>query len=43
MTEEYKKCLEDPIYFIENYCLANNKPIKLKDYQKARIKHFYKL
>ena len=29
MTEEYKKCLKDPIYFIENYCLINNS-IKLK-------------
>lgn len=39
MTEEYKKCLKDPIYFIENYCLINNKSIKLKDYQKSFIKY----
>ena len=39
MIEEYKKCLKDPIYFIENYCLINNKSIKLKDYQKSFIKY----
>lgn len=39
MTEEHKKCLENPIYFIEKYCLINNKSIKLKDYQKAFIKY----
>ena len=37
MTEEYKKCLEDPVYFIEKYCLVDNKPIKLKDYQNLLI------
>ena len=35
---EYKKCLTNPIYFIERYCLINDKPIKLEDYQKAFIK-----
>lgn len=28
MNEEYKKCLEDPIYFVEKYCSIE--PIKLK-------------
>ena len=39
MTEEYKKYLENPIYFIEKYCLINDNPIKLKDYQKSFIKY----
>lgn len=39
MIDEYKKCLEDPIYFIEKYCLINGNPIKLKDYQKTFIKY----
>ena len=39
MIDEYKKCLEDPIYFIENYCTINGKSIKLKDYQKIFIKY----
>ena len=39
LIEEYKKCLEDPIYFIEKYCLLIGKHIKLKDYQKAFIKY----
>jgi hypothetical protein len=39
MNEEYKKCLKDSIYFIENYCLINGNPIKLKDYQKSFIKY----
>ena len=28
----------DEITFIEQYCLVNGKPIKLKDYQKKFIK-----
>ena len=39
MIKKKKKCLEDSVYFIEKYCLINNKPIKLKDYQKAFIKY----
>lgn len=39
MIDEYKKCLEDPIYFIEKYCLVNGNPIRLKDYQKTFIKY----
>jgi len=30
----------DSVYFIENYCRINGKPIKLKDYQKA-ILHWF--
>lgn len=40
MIEEYKKCLKNPIYFIEKYCSINGNPIKLNDYQKAFIKYF---
>lgn len=39
LLKNYKKCLEDPVYFIEHYCLINGNPIKLKDYQKAFIKY----
>lgn len=42
LIDEYKKCLEDPVYFIENYCTVNGKSIKLKDYQKAFIKYIIK-
>jgi hypothetical protein len=35
---EYNKCLINPIYFIEKYCLVNNKHIKLNSYQKKFIK-----
>jgi len=32
--EEYHKCKKDPIYFIESYCMLNDKHIVLRDYQK---------
>lgn len=38
LVDEYKKCLEDPIYFIEHYCLINGNPIKLNNSQKKFIK-----
>lgn len=38
LLKNYKKYLEDPVYFIEHYCLINGKHIKLKDYQKKFIK-----
>ena len=44
--DEYKRCLYDPVYFIEKYIvlsLPNNKykKIKLKTYEKEYIrKHF---
>lgn len=31
---EILKCKHDLIYFIENYCLINNKKIKLTEVQK---------
>ena len=34
---EKERCLKDPIYFIENYCLINGEHIKLKDSQKKYI------
>ena len=39
MNEEYIKCITNPIYFIENYCLFNNKSIKLTDKQKEFIEY----
>ena len=38
IKEEYIKCIEDPIYFIEHYILVNNEHIVLKDYQKKLLK-----
>ena len=38
LLKNYKKCLEDQVYFIENYCLIDGNPIKLNDYQKAFIR-----
>lgn len=45
MNKEYQKCIDDPVYFIENYCtiLTNtgNKQIKLNEAQKLfLIKYF---
>ena len=37
LEQEYLKCLKDPIYFIENYVLVNNKKIKLSNLQKQAI------
>lgn len=38
LLKNYKKCLEDPVYFIENYCLIDGNPIKLNNFQKKFIK-----
>jgi hypothetical protein len=40
---EYKKCSEDPVYFINNYCYIVTldhgiQPFKLYDCQKEKIK-----
>ena len=43
MTKEYRKCLKDPIYFIENYCLVNGEHIKLNNLQKKFIKWIVQL
>ena len=44
MNKEYRKCIDDPVYFIEHYCiiLSNkiNKQIKLNDVQKLFINKF---
>lgn len=37
--EEYLKCLNDLIYFMEQYILINGKHIKLLDYQKKFIEY----
>lgn len=41
LVDEYKKCLEDPVYFIEHYCLVNGQPIKLKNCQKKHLKYLH--
>ena len=40
---ELIKCKNNPIYFIEKYCMLNNKHIKLKDYQINFIKKLVKV
>ena len=40
--EELKKCMDDPLYFIENYCTIQHPtkgrvPFKVYDYQKEMI------
>lgn len=44
--QEYQKCMEDPLYFIENYVTINNLDrglikFKLYDYQKELINKFH--
>ena len=43
MNKEYRKCIDDPVYFIEHYCVITNKgnkQIKLNDVQKLFINKF---
>lgn len=45
LTEELKKCQDDPVYFIENYCKINHPvrgviPFKLYDYQKDALRDY---
>ena len=45
MNKEYRKCINDPVYFIEHYYIiltnTGNKQIKLNDAQKLfLIKYF---
>lgn len=43
MNKEYRKCIDDPVYFIEHYCVITNKgnkQIKLNDAQKIVINKF---
>lgn len=35
---EFDKCKNNCTYFLEQYCVINDKPIILKDYQKSLIK-----
>lgn len=37
-STEYKKCIHDPIYFIEHYVIVNGKHITLTPAQKALLK-----
>lgn len=37
MFNEYIRCKNDPIYFIENYLKINGKSITLNDIQKQHI------
>ena len=37
MINEYLKCKNDPIYFIENYMKVNGKSITLSNAQKQHI------
>lgn len=41
-SAEYKKCIHDPIYFIEHYVTVNGKHIVLTSYQKLLLKRFTK-
>ena len=41
-SAEYKKCIHDPIYFIEHYVIVNGKHITLTPYQKLILKRFTK-
>ena len=41
-SAEYKKCIHDPIYFMEHYIVVNGKHITLTQCQKfilKRLKH----
>lgn len=39
--EEYRKCREDVVYFIENYVLVHRLKIKLNSMQKEFLKRLY--
>lgn len=40
-SEEYKKCIHDPVYFMEHYVIVNGKHITLTSLQKFILKRFY--
>lgn len=40
-SAEYKKCIHDPIYFIEHYVIVNGKHISLTPLQKLVLKQYY--
>lgn len=39
--EEYRKCREDVVYFIENYVLVHGLKIKLNSMKKEFLKRLY--
>lgn len=41
-SAEYKKCIDDPIYFMEHYVIVNGKHITLTQSQKLILKRFTK-
>lgn len=41
-SSEYKKCIHDPIHFIEHYVIVNGKHITLTQSQKLILKRFTK-
>ena len=45
MNKEYQKCIDDPVYFIEHYCViitnTGNKQIKLNDAQKLFLMKYF--
>ena len=46
LVQEYKKCMEDPVYFIENYMKVLSLddglvPFKMYDYQKNLVNHYH--
>lgn len=41
-SAEYKKCIHDPIYFMEHYVIVNGKHITLTSYQKKFILNLQK-
>lgn len=41
-SAEYKKCIHDPIYFMEHYVIVNGKHMTLTPYQKLILKQLTK-
>ena len=41
-SAEYKKCIHDPIYFMEHYITVNSKHISLTPLQKLVLKQYYR-
>ena len=44
MNKEYLKCIDDPVYFIEHYCVITNKgnkQIKLNAAQKIFLTKYF--
>ena len=42
LHKEYKKCMCDPIYFMEHYITVNGKHISLTPLQKLVLKQYYR-